>query len=150
MGGGVLTIICSSSVGGTSWRSAVYTARDCCSMGVYWVFIPSRILQVLCEPKILGGTLSFCCLCHSAQLIPSRDMDAFNSSGSPAWEKPRALICFTSIFAFSKVVDILMSRLIHALSLPGGIRNGDTVEGREYNLFKTLKSLRRLAFLLHS
>lgn len=58
-------------------------------------------------PKFKGSSL-LCCLCHSAQPIPSRVMDTFNSNGRPAWEMPRAFICFTGIFAFSEAAVALI------------------------------------------
>lgn len=35
-------------------------------------------------------------------------MDTFNSNGRPAWEMPRAFICFTGIFAFSEAAVALI------------------------------------------
>ena len=64
-------------------------------MGICWVSAPFQSWKQ--NPR---GTLSFCCLCHGAQPILYRAPDTSNSNGSPVWEMPQALICFTNIFAF--------------------------------------------------
>ena len=90
-------MISCSFLRGSTWSSSVYTTRSSCSVEVYLI---STLFQSWDQnPR---GTLSFCCLCHSAKLIPSGGTDTSNSNGSLAWEMPRALICFPSIFVFSK------------------------------------------------
>lgn len=84
-----------SFVGGLTWRSSVHTARSCCFMRVYKVSVPFWSWD--------KNVLLFSCLCHSAQPIPFGVTDTFNSDGSPAWLMPRAFICCTRIFGFSKV-----------------------------------------------
>ena len=80
---------------GSTWRNTVSTGRSCCSMEVYWVSSPFQSWGQNSE-----DILFFCCLCHSAQPIPSGVTDTSHSNGSPVWEMPTALICLTSTFAF--------------------------------------------------
>ena len=89
----VLAMICCSFVTGSILGSAVYTAGNYCSVGVYRFSTPFQSWDQ--NPK---DTLSFCCLCHSAQSIPSGVTETSNSNGSPSWEMPGTLICFFGIF----------------------------------------------------
>lgn len=96
-------MICCSVMRGSTWRGAVIVERNSCSTGIYQVSAP---FQSWCQNS--NCSLSFCCLCHSPQPIPSRVMDTFNSNGRPTWEMPRAFICFTGIFAFSEAAVALI------------------------------------------
>lgn len=87
----VLAATCCSFVRGSTLGSSVYTAKSYCLMGVYWVSVPFQSWDQ--NPK---GTLSFCCLRHTTQPIPSRVTGISNLYGRPAWEKPRTLLCFTN------------------------------------------------------
>ena len=139
-------MICCSSVRDSAWRSAVYTARNCCSPGVCRISVPLQSWDQ--NPR---GILSFCCLCHSAQLIPSGITDTSNSNGNPAWEMPRVLVCFTSIFLpCQRWLAALIPSPTCALSLSDGIRDGGTMPSRKWKSSKPPKSLQRLASLLCS
>lgn len=117
----VVTMPGCSFMRGWTWRSTVHTARSCCPMGLYQLAASFQTWDQ--NPR---ATLS-CCLCHYTQPIPFRVTDPSNSNGSLAWEAPRALICFTSNFAFSKVACCSEPHPIPARSLLGSIWDGSTM-----------------------
>lgn len=76
-----------SFVRGSTWRSTVATTRNCSSVGICQVSVPSRAGT---HPKV---TVTY--LCHSAWPTPSGVTEKWD--GGPACKMPRAVISFTSI-----------------------------------------------------
>lgn len=92
-----VTIICCPLVSSSTWGGgAVYTARNDYFMGGITGFWP--LLELRPKPRNSHS----CCFCHSVQPILCGVMETSNSNASLTWEMPKALICFTSTFAFSK------------------------------------------------
>ena len=89
MGREGLTMICCSFVRGSTWRNAVYTTRSCwgCITFLSWDQNPRN-------------TLSFYCLCHSAQPMPSRVTDTSTQVVALLGGFPE---CFISSFGLPKV-----------------------------------------------
>lgn len=81
----------------STWKSVVYTVNICCLCGIE-SFCPLPELR----PKSWGYSLFLFSL-PSVKHIPSRVTDTSNANCNSAWEMPRALIYFISIFVFSKV-----------------------------------------------
>lgn len=115
---------CWSFVRDFTWRNAAYSARNCCSLRVYGVCASFQN-----RDQIPRGTPS-CCLCDCPHLIPSRVTGVY-LPGSPAWGMPRALICFTSIFVFSKVDCCSHSQSHMCPFLPDSTKDGGTLPGKE-------------------
>lgn len=142
----VFTMKCFSFLRGSTWRTAMYIARNCCSVGVYWVAVPFPSWGPNPNPT---NIFPFGFFCHSAQPISQGITDTPDSNGSPAWKMPRVLIGFVNIFVFSKVTCCADPQS-HVSLLRGGIRNRGTLPGGQLQPSKPPKPLQRLTSLSFS
>ena len=83
----ILTVTGCSLVRGSTCRSAVFTASNCCSLRVYLVSASFHSWD-----QNARGTHPSCCFCCDSQLIPSGVTKTCNSHGSPPY--PRLCVRF--------------------------------------------------------
>lgn len=92
------------------WNMSIYPSMErkvlivtSCSIEVYLTFAPFHNWE-----KNQRGTHSFYCFSLNAQHMPSGVTKIFSNDSSTC-EIPRALICLTNIFVFSKAACCLAS-----------------------------------------
>lgn len=110
----------------TTCKSAVYTARNFCSMRYIRFLPPSRVrIKILraFSPSVVSATVPNSCLLES-QTHPIQMV-------APTWEMPRVPISFTSSCFFSKTLAALSPSPTYILSLPDSIRDRGTEPGGE-------------------
>lgn len=86
---------CGSFTRGSTQRGTVYTARSCCSMGVYQVSVPFWSWDQNALPFVVSATVP------NPFLLGSQ-MHLTQMVALVVWY-PEPFICFTTSFAFTKV-----------------------------------------------